>query len=120
LAEPIDHTLGWNASNSAMAQNEWSTESRTVTPPGSDPALVFRFFHFAPLFQLASHTPLSSTLLLPQFSTVCFAKHVNDKAAKWAASKRPKKSRPSDINRKPIVYELHSMPKPAEYTIGGN
>jgi hypothetical protein len=49
--------------------------------------------------------------------TVCFAKHANDKAAKWAASKRPKKSRPSDINRKPIEYELHTMTKPAEYNI---
>lgn len=52
-----------------------------------------------------------------QPSTVCFAKHVNDKAAKWAASKRPKKHRPSDINRKPVVYELHSIQKPPEYTI---
>jgi hypothetical protein len=39
------------------------------------------------------------------------------KAAKWAASKRPKKSRPSDKNRTPIIYELHSMTKPSEYTV---
>jgi hypothetical protein len=45
------------------------------------------------------------------------AKHAQDKAAKWAASKRPKKTRLSDKNRKPIIYELHSMKKPAEYTI---
>mmetsp|Transcript_4682 Transcript_4682/g.6083 ORF Transcript_4682/g.6083 Transcript_4682/m.6083 type:complete len:91 (+) Transcript_4682:144-416(+) len=45
------------------------------------------------------------------------AKHVRDKAAKWAASKRPKKSRPSDINRTPVIYELTSVIKPAEYTI---
>lgn len=50
-------------------------------------------------------------------STACFAKHVQKKAAKWAADKRPKKSRPSDINRKPITYELHTMTKPAEYSI---
>lgn len=50
-------------------------------------------------------------------STACFAKHANDKAAKWAASKRPKKSRPSDVNRKAPVYELHNMVKPAEYSI---
>eukprot|EP00547_Thalassionema_nitzschioides_P007935 CAMPEP_0194199348 /NCGR_PEP_ID=MMETSP0156-20130528/406_1 /TAXON_ID=33649 /ORGANISM="Thalassionema nitzschioides, Strain L26-B" /LENGTH=100 /DNA_ID=CAMNT_0038924233 /DNA_START=43 /DNA_END=345 /DNA_ORIENTATION=- len=50
-------------------------------------------------------------------NTVCFAKHVKKKATKWAAHKRPKKSRPSDIHRKPIVYELHSMEKPPEYTI---
>jgi hypothetical protein len=48
---------------------------------------------------------------------VCFAKHVNDKAAKWAASKRPKKSRPSDIHRTPVVYELTTLVKPAEYTV---
>jgi hypothetical protein len=46
-----------------------------------------------------------------------FAKHVNDKAAKWAKSKRPRKSRPSDINRKPIIYAIHSFKKPAEYDI---
>jgi hypothetical protein len=51
--------------------------------------------------------------------TACFAKHANDKAAKWAAAKRPKKKRPSDINRKPIEYELHSLQKPPEYTIQG-
>lgn len=51
------------------------------------------------------------------FRSVCFAKHVNDKAAKWAKSKRPRKTRPSDVNRKPIVYEIHSMTKPAEYSI---
>jgi hypothetical protein len=50
-------------------------------------------------------------------STVCFAKHAKDKAAKWAASKRPKKHRLSDIHRKPIIYELTSMTKPSEYTI---
>jgi hypothetical protein len=49
--------------------------------------------------------------------SICFAKHVNDKAARWAKSKRPRKSRPSDINRKPIIYEVHSMIKPAEYSI---
>lgn len=50
-------------------------------------------------------------------SSACFAKHVNKKAAKWAASKRPRKSRPSDINRKPVVYELDSIVKPPEYTV---
>ena len=49
-------------------------------------------------------------------TTACFAKHVNDKAARWAASKRPKKSRPSDINRTPVVYELSKVVKPPEYT----
>lgn len=49
--------------------------------------------------------------------SVCFAKHVNKKAAKWAAHKRPKKHRLSDKFRKPVVYELTSIEKPPEYTI---
>ncbi len=48
-------------------------------------------------------------------STSLDAKHVNNKAAKKAAHNRPKKSRPSDINRKPTVYP--SFEKPAEFTI---
>mmetsp|Transcript_7390 Transcript_7390/g.10857 ORF Transcript_7390/g.10857 Transcript_7390/m.10857 type:complete len:116 (-) Transcript_7390:1531-1878(-) len=47
--------------------------------------------------------------------TVCFAKHVKDKAAKWARAKRPKKTRPSDINRKKKVYDFESMEKPPEW-----
>eukprot|EP00546_Thalassionema_frauenfeldii_P014199 CAMPEP_0178911864 /NCGR_PEP_ID=MMETSP0786-20121207/9937_1 /TAXON_ID=186022 /ORGANISM="Thalassionema frauenfeldii, Strain CCMP 1798" /LENGTH=108 /DNA_ID=CAMNT_0020584369 /DNA_START=59 /DNA_END=385 /DNA_ORIENTATION=+ len=68
---------------------------------------------------LASASAFAPTLfgVANPSSTVCFAKHVQKKAAKWAAHKRPKKSRPSDIHRKPIVYELHSMEKPPEYTI---
>lgn len=49
--------------------------------------------------------------------SICFAKHVNDKAARWAKSKRPRKSRPSDINRTPVMYQLQSLVKPAEYSI---
>jgi len=45
----------------------------------------------------------------------CFAKHANNKAAKKANHNRPRKSRPSDINRKPVVYP--TFDKPAEYTI---
>jgi hypothetical protein len=48
---------------------------------------------------------------------VCFAKHVNKKAAKWAAAKRPRKSNPSQMNRVAPTYELHSMVKPSEYSI---
>ena len=48
--------------------------------------------------------------------SVCLdAKHVNNKAAKKAHKNRPKKSRPSDINRAPVVYPTFT--KPAEYTI---
>ena len=43
--------------------------------------------------------------------------HRNDKAARWAKAKRPRKSRPSDINKTPVVYEIHSFQKPAEFTI---
>eukprot|EP01082_Thalassiosira_pseudonana_P003389 g3662.t1 g3662 contig12:2516683-2517639(+) len=46
------------------------------------------------------------------------AKHANNKAAKKAAHDRPKKSRPSDINRKPVVYP--SFESPPEYTIVEN
>eukprot|EP00523_Entomoneis_sp_CCMP467_P007395 CAMPEP_0168734376 /NCGR_PEP_ID=MMETSP0724-20121128/8781_1 /TAXON_ID=265536 /ORGANISM="Amphiprora sp., Strain CCMP467" /LENGTH=90 /DNA_ID=CAMNT_0008781477 /DNA_START=60 /DNA_END=332 /DNA_ORIENTATION=- len=78
---------------------------------------------------MKSFSALISALLLSQvaaFAPQLFgarpelslsAKYVNDKAARWAAAKRPKKSRPSDINRKPVVYELTSITKPSEYTI---
>lgn len=59
-----------------------------------------------------------NNLFLHEFNSVCLdAKHVNNKGAKKAAKRRPKKSRPSDINRKPVVYP--SFEKPAEYTIVG-
>ena len=48
-------------------------------------------------------------------STALNAKHVENKAARKAAANRPKKSRPSDINRKPTSYP--TFEKPAEYTI---
>jgi hypothetical protein len=43
------------------------------------------------------------------------AKHVQKKATKKHADRRPKKSRPSDINRKPTNYP--TFEKPAEYSI---
>ena len=49
--------------------------------------------------------------------TALDAKYVNDKAAKWAKAKRPRKSRQSDINRSPTVYDIHSYAKPPEYDI---
>lgn len=50
------------------------------------------------------------------YSRICLnAKHVQNKGAKKAAHNRPKKSRPSDVNRKPVVYP--SFEKPAEFTI---
>jgi len=50
-------------------------------------------------------------------STALDAKHVQDKAARWAKAKRPRKSRPSDIKKTMKVYELYSIVKPAEYEI---
>eukprot|EP00521_Asterionellopsis_glacialis_P005110 CAMPEP_0195273470 /NCGR_PEP_ID=MMETSP0706-20130129/16497_1 /TAXON_ID=33640 /ORGANISM="Asterionellopsis glacialis, Strain CCMP134" /LENGTH=91 /DNA_ID=CAMNT_0040330003 /DNA_START=54 /DNA_END=329 /DNA_ORIENTATION=+ len=75
------------------------------------------------VFFLVALLAVSASAFAPAFlggreaNTVCFAKHVNNKAAKWAQDKRPRKSRPSDINRKPVVYELTSITKPSEYTI---
>ncbi|CAB9509935.1 expressed unknown protein [Seminavis robusta] len=66
---------------------------------------------------LASASAFAPQPFVRESHSVCFAKHVNDKAAKWAASKRPKKSRPSDINKTPPIYELHSIQKPSEFTI---
>lgn len=43
------------------------------------------------------------------------AKHVQDKAARWARAKRPKKHRKSDIFRAPTNYPV--IVKPEEYTI---
>jgi len=40
---------------------------------------------------------------------------VQKKAARKAAHNRPKKSRPSDINRKPTIYP--SFEKPSEYSV---
>lgn len=63
------------------------------------------------------HQTLLSLFFSALVHSALFAKHVQKKAAKWAKDKRPRKSRPSDINRNPIVYELHSMVKPPEYDI---
>jgi len=57
-----------------------------------------------------------SCQFFPSFSLPClFAKHAQDKGAKWARSKRPKKTRKSDIIRAPTNYP--AFEKPAEYTI---
>mmetsp|Transcript_1586 Transcript_1586/g.2911 ORF Transcript_1586/g.2911 Transcript_1586/m.2911 type:complete len:81 (-) Transcript_1586:59-301(-) len=52
-------------------------------------------------------------------TTALSAKHAMKKAAKGHNAYRPKKSRPSDKNRKPVVYELTDIKKPAEYTVKG-
>lgn len=59
--------------------------------------------------------------LTPQkiYSVSLDAKHVNNKAARKANHDRPRKSRPSDINRKPTSYPELPTPPP-EYTISDN
>lgn len=52
---------------------------------------------------------------MKSYRTGLNAKHVQNKAARKANHNRPRKSRPSDINRKPVVYP--SFEKPSEYTI---
>jgi len=71
--------------------------------------LLFAFF--------LTFLPAISFLTIIIIRSALSAKHVKDKAAKWAKSKRPRKSRPSDINRAPIIYDIHSYEKPAEYDI---
>mmetsp|Transcript_24008 Transcript_24008/g.67074 ORF Transcript_24008/g.67074 Transcript_24008/m.67074 type:complete len:88 (-) Transcript_24008:176-439(-) len=78
---------------------------------------MFRTIFLIALLIAAASAFAPATFGVRDTNTVCFAKHVNDKAAKWAKSKRPRKSRPSDINRKPIIYELTSIEKPPEYII---
>ncbi|VEU36197.1 unnamed protein product [Pseudo-nitzschia multistriata] len=73
------------------------------------------FFLLAIIACASAFAPVYNTVRVAD--TCLSAKHVNDKAAKWAKSKRPRKSRPSDINRAPIDYAIHSYQKPAEYDI---
>ncbi len=50
------------------------------------------------------------------------AKHVQKKATKKHMDRRPKKTRPSDRNRKPVPYDvdpLHAEGMPPEYTVLG-
>eukprot|EP00531_Pseudo-nitzschia_arenysensis_P005554 CAMPEP_0116123222 /NCGR_PEP_ID=MMETSP0329-20121206/4632_1 /TAXON_ID=697910 /ORGANISM="Pseudo-nitzschia arenysensis, Strain B593" /LENGTH=94 /DNA_ID=CAMNT_0003617121 /DNA_START=70 /DNA_END=354 /DNA_ORIENTATION=- len=72
-------------------------------------------FLFALVATVSAFAPRLSSVQVSD--TALCAKYVNDKAAKWAKSKRPRKSKPSDINRAPIVYAIHSYEKPAEYDI---
>mmetsp|Transcript_2232 Transcript_2232/g.3177 ORF Transcript_2232/g.3177 Transcript_2232/m.3177 type:complete len:92 (-) Transcript_2232:190-465(-) len=63
----------------------------------------------------SAFVPVSTPFGVAISSTSLDAKHVQNKAARKANHNRPRKSRPSDINRKPVVYP--SFEKPAEYTI---
>ena len=69
----------------------------------------------------ATHPPFLSPCLPPPFrpdgdSAPLWAKHPQKKGAKKSADRRPKKSRPSDINRKKPVYP--TWVDPPEYTLG--
>mmetsp|Transcript_34516 Transcript_34516/g.41292 ORF Transcript_34516/g.41292 Transcript_34516/m.41292 type:complete len:95 (+) Transcript_34516:66-350(+) len=59
--------------------------------------------------------PASSPFGVARNAICLDAKHVNKKAARKSNHTRPRKSRPSDINRKVPVYP--SFEKPPEYTI---
>ena len=54
----------------------------------------------------------------PRRSTTLDAKHVNNKAAKKANHNRPRKSRPSDINRKPTNYPTWTSPPEFTFDMG--
>ncbi|KAL3804199.1 hypothetical protein HJC23_013718 [Cyclotella cryptica] len=73
---------------------------------------------FAAIFLLAS----SAQAFVPSMpspvqacSVALDAKHANNKAAKKSNHDHPRKSRPSDINRKPTNYP--KWENPPEYTI---
>mmetsp|Transcript_15701 Transcript_15701/g.15103 ORF Transcript_15701/g.15103 Transcript_15701/m.15103 type:complete len:98 (-) Transcript_15701:79-372(-) len=63
-------------------------------------------------FAPATSTPLFG---ISRDSVCLNAKHVQKKATKRTAHRRPRKSRLSDINRKPTDYP--TFEKPSEYTI---
>lgn len=92
--------------------------------------ILFSFFHN--LHSQTTFTPFPPNMIWNnnQYVTKSIrsvsldAKHVNNKAAKKANHDRPRKSRPSDINRKPTNYpqwnDAEDGPMPTEYTISGN
>eukprot|EP00667_Euglena_gracilis_P032720 EG_transcript_51022 len=65
----------------------------------------------AQLFQ-----PPAITSMQTRFPMELAATHPQKKGAKKAADRRPKKSRPSDINRKPPSYPTWEEPE-SEYTV---
>ena len=80
----------------------------------SSSALVFRIrplTYIRLLFYPSQTKPTANSVSLD-------AKHANNKAAKKANHDRPRKSRPSDINRKPTNYP--TWENPPEYTISDN
>ena len=86
-------------------------------PPTQRSAAPRRAALLSPCPQLPLLTALFS---LPPPNPLPFssleAKHVNKKATKKHQDRRPKKSRPSDINRKPVEYP-DAGTAPPEYTI---
>ncbi|GMI07704.1 hypothetical protein TrVE_jg4982 [Triparma verrucosa] len=72
------------------------------------------------LFIHSGYSFAPSTFGLARQSTLLPAKHAMKKAAKGHNAYRPKKSRPSDKNRKKVVYELDTFVKPEEFTVKGS
>ncbi|KAL3772831.1 hypothetical protein ACHAW5_009508 [Stephanodiscus triporus] len=78
-----------------------------------------KYISIASLLVLATSASAFIPSVVPLRTSVSLdAKHANDKAAKKANANRPRKSRPSDINRKPTNYP--TFVKPPEYTISDN
>eukprot|EP00578_Thalassiosira_sp_NH16_P014226 CAMPEP_0181111014 /NCGR_PEP_ID=MMETSP1071-20121207/19033_1 /TAXON_ID=35127 /ORGANISM="Thalassiosira sp., Strain NH16" /LENGTH=78 /DNA_ID=CAMNT_0023194847 /DNA_START=103 /DNA_END=339 /DNA_ORIENTATION=+ len=77
-----------------------------------------KLLSIASLVVLASSASAFVPSVAPRTCVSLDAKHANNKAAKKANHDRPRKSRPSDINRKPTEYP--TFEKPPEYTISEN
>ncbi|KAL7436139.1 hypothetical protein ACHAXH_005034 [Discostella pseudostelligera] len=81
--------------------------------------VTMKFVSVASLLVLAASASAFVPSVVPLRTCVSLeAKHANDKAAKKANANRPRKSRPSDIKRKPTNYP--TWDKPPEYTISEN
>lgn len=91
LRQLLTHLFGWN------------------TQPGTQ--------HKPNQLSFLPSTPTYINYYRNKYSVALGAKHVQNKAARKANHNRPRKSRPSDINRAPVVYPTFT--KPAEYTIVG-
>merc|ERR1712087_14383 len=71
------------------------------------------------LFSTASAFVPSATPFAVGRDSLCLdAKHVNNKAARKANHNRPRKSRPSDINRKPTNYPTWTNPPECTFDMG--
>eukprot|EP00934_Nitzschia_sp_Nitz4_P002877 Nitzschia sp. Nitz4//scaffold2_size372955//68504//69333//NITZ4_000377-RA/size372955-snap-gene-0.10-mRNA-1//1//CDS//3329546638//2867//frame0 len=74
--------------------------------------LITRTASFSPILPFVPARSIISETTSPTF--LC-AKHPRKKATKWIAHKRPKKSRPSDKNRTPHVYDWPTFVPPPDF-----